>query len=182
MASISILALYQYDPTIFDNLQIPDELDRDELINNILIEYAGMEVLYPDPNFIKQAIGSWSAIRLHTWNRYQRVLYEDYDPFINIKRDEVRTIEQTRDLTTSGTSTGKVSAWNETTFTNRDQTTGDTNDTGTITTTENFHVEGDSAIRDAQDILRMEMDVRIKYDLYRTIIDEFKKRFLIMVY
>ena len=182
MASISILALYQFDPTIFDDLQLPDELDHDTLVNNILIEYAGMEVLYPDPEFMKTAIAAWSSSRLHTWQRYQRVLYEDYDPFINIKRDEVRTITQERDLNSSGTNTDKTSAWNETNFTNRSQVEGTSSDTGTVTTTENFHVEGDSAITDAQDVLKKEMDVRIRYDLYRLIIEEFKERFIIMVY
>lgn len=182
MASISILGLYQYDPTIFDGLVLPEDLDHDDLVDNLLIEYAGMEVIYPDPDFMKDAIAKWSAIRLHTWNRYQRVLYENYDPFINIKRDEIRTIEQNRDLQTSGTNVNQVSAFNETDFTNRDQTVGEGTDTGTVTTKETFHVEGDSAITDAQDVLRKEMEVRIRYDMYRLILDEFKKRFILMVY
>ena len=182
MASISILALYQYDPTLFDDLVLPDELDHDDLVDNLLMEYAGMEVIYPDPDFMKEAIGKWSRIRLHTWNRYQAVLYEDYEPFINIKRDELRTIEQQRDLTSSGSNTDLVSAWNETSFTNRGQTIGESTDGGTIMTTEHFHVEGDSAITDAQDVLRKEMEVRIRYDLYRMILDDFKHRFILMVY
>ena len=182
MASISILALYNYDPTIFDQLVLPDSLDKTDLVNNLLLEFAGIEVLYPDPNLMKDAIGAWSRMRLHTWKRFEDVLYENYDPFINIKRDEVRTITQDRDLQSSGTTTGKVSAWNESSFTNRDQQDGISSDTGTVTTTETFHVEGDSAITDAQDVLRKEMEVRIKYDLDCLILDEFKRRFLIMVY
>ena len=52
-SSISILGLYQFDPTIFDNLQLPDGLDKDELVSNILIEGADLEVLYPNADFIK---------------------------------------------------------------------------------------------------------------------------------
>ena len=182
MASISILGLYQFDPSIFDNMELPSELNKNTFVQNLLIEYAGMEVLYPDPDFIKTAITSWSKSRIYAWNRYQTVLYEKYDPFINIKRDELRTITQERDLTSEGTNTDKVSAWNESSFTNRGQTDGLSYDTGTVTTTEHFHVEGDSAITDAQDVLEKEMKVRIRYDLYRIILDEFKRRFLIMVY
>lgn len=182
MASISILALYKYDDTLFDGLVLPESLDKGDVVDNLLMEYADMEVLYPDTDFMKEAIGKWSAMRLHTWKRFERVLYEDYDPFINIKRDEVRTITQTRDLSSSGTSTDQVSAWNVSEFANRNQTIGESADTGTVTTTENFHVEGDSAITDAQDVLRKEMEVRIKYDLYRLILDDFKKRFILMVY
>lgn len=182
MASISIMGLYKADDTIFDGLVLPDSLDHDEMVDNILIEFADNEVLYPDPDFIKEAIAKWSNMRLHTWKRYEKVLYEDYEPFINIKRDEVRTITQTRDLASSGMNTEQVSAWNETDFTNRGQTIGESNDTGTVTTTENFHVEGDSAITDAQDVLRKELEVRIKYDLYDLIKGDFKKRFILMVY
>ena len=182
MATISILALYQYDPTIFDNIELPDALNKNVFVQNLLIEYAGMEVIYPNPSFIKDAISAWSKSRIYSWKRYQIVLCENYDPFINIKRDEKRTITQDRDLTSEGTNTEKVSAWNESTFANRGQTTGLNTDTGTVTTTETFHVEGDSAITDAQDVLRKEMEVRITYDLYRLILDEFKKRFLVLVY
>lgn len=227
---ISIWGLYQADPTLFSGMVLPSDLNVNVFVDNLLMQYAELEVLYPDADFMKGAIAIWSSMRLPTWNRMQTVLYEDYDPFINIKRDEVRTITEERDLLnsgtqnstnrltgtdtvetadsrqTSGTTTGKVSAWNETSYSDRDQqvtsgsengsadqtstlshqTTGTATDqtasTGTITTTEHFHVEGDSAITDAQDVLKKEMDVRIRYDLYQIILDEFKRRFCLLVY
>lgn len=182
MAVISILGLYSYDPTIFDGLVLPDELDHDVMVNNIVMNFAELEVIYPDPGFIKNAIAQWSASRIQTWERMQKVLYEEYDPFINIKRDEHRTITETRDLTASGDATGKVSAWNETDFSNRNKTETSSSDTGTIVTDETFHVEGDSAITDAQDVLKKEMDVRLRFNLYNIIQEEFKQRFLLMIY
>ena len=67
-------------------------------------------------------------------------------------------------------------------MTDRAQDDSTSKQTGTVTTTETFHVEGDSAITDAQDVLKKEMDVRIRYDLYRLILAEFKERFLLRVY
>lgn len=182
MAKISILGLYTWDNTIFDGLVLPDELDRDTLVQNILNDYAEMEVIYPDSDFMKSAIGQWANMRLHAWERMQIVLYENYDPYINIKRDETRTITQTRDLSSNGTSTNQVTAWNSTSFADRERDNSNVKDTGSVTTTENFHVEGDSAITDAQDVLKKEMDVRIRYDLYHIIESEFKERFLLMLY
>ena len=182
MAKISILGLYTWDNTIFDDMLVPDQLDKDTLVDNILNDYAEMEVIYPDSDFMKQAITQWSSMRLHAWERMQTVLYENYDPFINIKRDETRTITQTRDLTSNGTNTNQITAWNSSSFADRERDNSNVKDTGTVTTTENFHVEGDSAITDAQDVLKKEMDVRIKYDLYRIIKNEFKERFLLMLY
>ena len=179
---MSILGLYSYDPTIFDNIQLPSELDRDVMVNNILMNYAELEVLYPDASFMKEAIRQWSLSRLKSWEQMQTVLYADYDPFINIKRDEERTITETRDLKGKGEATGKVSAWNDTDFQNRSKNLTDTSDTGTVTTHETFHVEGDSAITDAQDVLKKEMDVRLRFNLYNIIQEEFKQRFLLMLY
>ena len=37
---LSILGMYNYDNTIFDNLIIPDGVDKELLINNILLDNA----------------------------------------------------------------------------------------------------------------------------------------------
>lgn len=214
MAMMSILGLYQWDNTIFDAMVLPSQIDKDTLVMNILDECAELEILYTNPDFIKNAIGYWSLRRYHAWEKLETVLYEQYDPFVNIKRDEIRTITQTRNLANSAnetrnlagsnnetrnmTDTTKTNAYDSGTSTVRDvlEMTGTDNvattdtgtrnvtgtDTGTIMTTENFHVEGDSAITDAQDVAVKESKLRLEYDLYNIIIDEFKRRFCLLVY
>ena len=187
MATISILGLYNWDPTIFDDMVMPSytdkegtefKLDRDTMIDSILIELGELETLFPNAEKMKEIIGIWSRRREPSWSRMYRVLIEDYDPFINIKRDELREIKQERDL--AGTYSGKVNGWNSSTAVDRDSS--DTTDKGTVTTTEHFHVEGDSAITDAQDVLKKEMEIRKTYNMYEVIIEEFKRRFCLMVY
>lgn len=185
-ATLSILGLYNYAPDIFDDMSLPavitDKGNEHLVYEQILLEYAELEVLYPDPAVMKQAIAIWSQSRFHVWTRMAAVLYENYDPFINIKRDERREITQTRDLESTGEAENKVSAWNDTTYSDRSKTGTTSTDTGTVTTVETFHVEGDSAITDAQDVLRKEMEVRIAYDLINIIVREFKDRFLLQIY
>lgn len=185
-ATLSILGLYNYAPDIFDDMHLPaviTEKGNEHLVyEQILLEYAELEVLYPDPAVMKQAISIWSQSRFHVWTRMATVLYENYDPFINIKRDERREITQTRDLESTGEAENKVSAWNDTTYSDRSKTGTTSTDTGTVTTVETFHVEGDSAITDAQDVLKKEMEVRITYDLIDIIVREFKDRFLLQIY
>ena len=84
-----------------------------------------------------------------------------------VQRDKVTTDQDTSD-------TGTV--------TNRHTGTVNTTDTGTVTTTDDYHIEGDSAIRDAQDIMRLETQERLANDLIDIIIEDFKKRFCLMVY
>ena len=181
MAWLSIKGLYDYEPTMFDQLELPTQIDptsadvvdataKDALITLLVAETAELEVIYPDADIMKTMIGAWSHSRLHTWQRMADVLYENYEPFVNIKRDETRTI------TTSGSNTEQVSAWDSSDFTNRGK------NTGTSLVTENFHVEGDSAITDAQDVLRKEIKARQDYDLLKIIKNEFIQRFCLMVY
>lgn len=186
--TMSLLGLYTWDNTIFDDMSIPDIVQKTELIDNLLMEAADLEILYPDADFMKKAIASWSFIRMRTWERMAQVLYEDYDPFINIKRDEQRTIIHDRDLTytNKGDTRTNENAWDDqsadgvqTQNVNVDLTN---TDKGQTVTTETFHVEGDSAITDAQDVAIKEVQLRDRYDLYAYIIKDFIHRFCLMVY
>lgn len=186
MATMSLWAMYQWDKTLFDGMVLPSEINKTVLVNNLLMESAELEVLYTDPEFLKRAITYWSESRIRAWETMQRVMYEDYDPFINIKRDEVRTISQDRNLTmdNDGTHTLSTNAWDSSTPVQREQQVIDstTTNTGNVTTTEHFHVEGDSAITDAQDVAEKEFKLRAQYDLIRYILQDFKKRFCLLIY
>ena len=187
MATLSIIALYNWDQTVFDDMvmpsfidkdDIPHILDRDILINTIMMETGELETLFANAEKMKELLRIWSMRRVSSWSRMYEVLDTKYDPFINIVRDETRTIKQERNL--KGTYKGKVNAWNSTDPVDRDSS--ETGDTGDITTTENYHLEGDSAITDAQDIMRKEVEARKDYNIYDIITEEFKRRFCIMVY
>lgn len=186
MATMSLWAMYQWDKTLFDGLQVPSGINKSTIVNNLIMEAAELEVLYTNPAFLKQAIAYWSDSRQRAWHMMQKVMYEEYDPFINIKRDEVRTIVQDRDLKTEndGSNTLNTNAWDSTTAVQREQQVIDTtvSNTGNVTTTEHFHVEGDSAITDAQDVAVKEFKLRADYDLIRYIINDFKKRFCLLIY
>ena len=236
---LDIMALYNHDQTLFSAFQVPTSITwvehgpegdvthtesipytKQNIIDNILLECAELEVVYPDSDYMKLAIGTWSTKRLYTWQRIADVLYRKYDPFVNMNRHEWRETVEDRDLagsetpnltdtetrnlagTNDSTVTGNVNAFNDSsangvqrdnvttdqdttdtgTVTNRHTGTVNTTDTGTVTTTDDYHIEGDSAIRDAQDIIRLETEQRLANDLIDIIIEDFKKRFCLMVY
>ena len=236
---LDIMALYNHDQTLFSAFQVPTSITwvehgpdgdtthtetipytKQNIVDNILLECAELEVVYPDADYMKLAIGVWSAKRLYTWQRIADVLFRKYDPFVNINRHEWRTTLENRNLagsetpnltdretrnlagTNDSTVTGNVNAFNDSsangvqrdkvttdqdttdtgTVTNTHTGTVNTTDTGTVTTTDDFHIEGDSAIRDAQDIIKLEVQQRLANDLIDIIIEDFKKRFCLMVY
>lgn len=186
---ISTLGLYSYDPTLFDKMELPEQIDRSSFINYLLLQTSELPLLYGDGDFMKNMIGIWSANRIGTWEHMARVLYEEYDPFINIKRDEERTETETRDLMTQGESSSNtendVNAWDQeqqpTTGSNTSDSSSVAN-TGTITRHETYHLEGDSAITDAQDVARKEILMRQQFNLITIIINEFKAEFCLNIY
>lgn len=110
MATMSILGLYNYDPTIFDNLTIPtvdditDEADKVEdpfvpvkqdLINYILMQLAEMSLVYTKPDVVKTMIGIWSSVRLPVWKAIYNTLLYKYNPIWN----KDGTIKEEHDLT-----------------------------------------------------------------------------------
>ena len=63
-ATITLWGLYKWDNTIFDTLVIPYTVEKEDIVNNILLECSELEVVYPDPDFMKTAIGSWATARI----------------------------------------------------------------------------------------------------------------------
>ena len=90
-ATLSIRGLYMADNTLFSEMSICSEMtndDKDTIINNILMEYAQLEVIYPDPVFMKHAIGAWSWKEVPTWDRIYAAALAEYNPIENYNRTE----------------------------------------------------------------------------------------------
>ena len=88
---MSVLGLYQYDNSIFADMAIPPKLDRNTLIDNILLECAELEILYPDADFFKFAIKLWSEKEISRWNALYSTTQYDYNPTENYDRHETYT-------------------------------------------------------------------------------------------
>lgn len=143
-AILSILGLYQYSPDIFDLFKLPDGVSLDSVRDNILMELAELELLYPSGTFMKTAIGIWSTKQLPVWEKLYATTNLEYNPIYNYDRTEEWTEEETGNRNESRTQSQKsigessgtvqnsgedtvksdVSAFNETSYTPKElQTT-----------------------------------------------------------
>ncbi len=102
---LSIITLYNYDPTIFDNLVVPDELDKDLVMDNIMLELGELELLYNDPAMMKFAIGRWSQKELKKWQDLYATTVLDYNPIENYNRTDDFTDLEIRNLSKDNTHT-----------------------------------------------------------------------------
>lgn len=217
-SEMTLWGLYNFDDDIFLSLQIPDNLNREQFIHALLVECMDMEVLYPDPVFMRDAIRSWSLAMLHSWQQLRDALYASYNVIENYDRNEDWTDKDTRTdnltQTTNGSTTGggTVTGSNSTTDTHsakgynsgamvageKDQIDTTTSNTTSDSTTNNStttntgtqgrdytrkgRVHGNIGVTTSQQMIQAEIDLRVANQLTYIIINQFKQRFLLLVY
>lgn len=104
---IPLLTLYNYDNSIFDGLSLPDGIDKELLIDRIMIRGGEYESVYTSVPFLKSAISNWSATHRHLIDKWLEVYNKDFEPLENYDRIEDWTDDGNN--TTKGTGTTKGS-------------------------------------------------------------------------
>ena len=104
-ATLSVLGLYNFDSSLFDEMAYPSGFTSEEkqtVVGNILMECAELEFLFPDFTAAKQAIGLWSRLNVAVWERIFTAANLEYNPIENYNRTELETIADDRTDTHSG--------------------------------------------------------------------------------
>ena len=96
MAMLTIMGMYDYDNTIFDSLTLPEGLNKATAIDEIVLECAELECLYPSVPFLKRAVGIWSATMQSSFDRVWSAMNLEYNPIENYDRQEDETTTGTR--------------------------------------------------------------------------------------
>ena len=138
MARLSLVGMYNWDNRLFDNMSIPtgfSAADKTTLINNILLECAELEVLYPAWSFLKSAIDTWSVKELITWQRIFDAAQEQYNPIENYNRTEKTNTQNRGAMTHSGTDSVQGSGSDSDVSTGYDSDVGSGTDTQTTSNT-----------------------------------------------
>lgn len=196
-ATMTLLGLYNYRPDLFDLLTLPAGIDKDTCVDNILMRADEMEVLYPDPDFMHDAIGLWSKKWARTFSKWYTALSISYDPLNNYDRHEEWTDENNGVGNVKGTTTdhssasvdNKVSAYNSSTMQPDTSSTSSGSGSSTLDNTNTTHNKnvrkgrayGNIGVTTSQQMLREELSVA-EWNLYDQIADIFLKEFIIPVY
>ena len=114
---------------IFDGLTLPagSPMDRETLINTIMVN-CGLNIpMYADPFVFKSAINIWSAKNQYTFEHIAKIYTADYSPIENTDRFDSVTVERDRRLDdnteTSNTKTENLSTNNNTAHSGTDKNT-----------------------------------------------------------
>ena len=180
-AMLTIIGLYNYDHTLFDDMSIPAAIDRDTLVQNILLECGMFETYIPDPAVMKTAITYWSRKASGIWEDLQKTKEYDYNPIWN--KDGVIRETETRDLKGTGKNetVNQVSAFDQAGFTNQAKGNTDAESTDTGTVTRERLEQGNIGLTSTQQLIREQREIS-EFNLYDYIINDFKSRFCLMVY
>ena len=157
MARLTLWGIYQYDKTLFDNIVLPDGIDKDNLVSDIMRNSGDLYPYHQVPEYLKRNITFWFSRRLFDFDRMYKSLRMEYSPIENydriedIKREykdsgtdtETLTLGSSTTSSHTGTDTDStqgggsnekgVSAYNEDGYTNREKDTETHNSNNTQT-------------------------------------------------
>lgn len=177
--TISVRGMWQYDNALFDKLQVPVQIDKQDVVDSILFECAELPVVYINWDVLQGAIGLFSKRRLHSWERMATALFEDYNPLHNFDRYEDSTDDESTTSSGSADSVNTVNGYNGDAEHDRQNTNGKSETKhGNI---HNAHLYGNIGVTTSAQMLEGELEIR-KHDLISIIVREFKENFCIMVY
>ena len=201
--TLSVLGLYQYDNSIFDDMALPttEHLNKDDLIANLLSECVELETIYARPDVFKVLMKHWSNSRVHVWQELADTMDYEYNPIWNKDVHDVEQIDFERKLKstysdsasnqTSGNTTNQGVAYNSGNLEDRtkDIASGSmsstdnstTDDTGTTEQKRDYLSQGNQGVTSTQSLIKEQRDI-VNFSLYDIIISEFKTRFCLLVY
>lgn len=211
MQRLTLIGLFNYDPSLFDGLSLPADYDKQTFIDSLLLEHGEKCVLYADPAFMKFSIGAWGRKWALELERIAQALKAEYDPIYNYDRHEEYTDTEGRTLnskTNSGhtakdspnfnfTTENKTSAYNSSSYQPESKTTADTSgNTQNLTESANSttddkedrelkhkaHLYGNIGVTTSAAMVSEVVQQRFKYNLYGTAARLFANELLIGIY
>lgn len=174
---MSILGLQYWDPDILQPMitRLPAGVDPAGLSGELLAQCAELEILYPDPDTFKAILRYWATGQQDVWIRMAKALEAEYNITENYDRSE--------EWTDTGSSSGTGSQFYKGYPTDSELVKQAANDnTGSAESHHSGRVHGNIGVRSAQELVEQELALAAKANIQQMIIDDFKRRFCLLVY
>ena len=161
--------------SLFDDIDLPEGIDKDILVPYIITRAGDFPVIYIDPDYLYHMTTLWFSAFKPNFTKILRALTEEYNPLHNYDRTEdefhlnngarVASGSNTNSRTSSSSGTGsgssttenKVSAFNSSEYSNKDKTqitssdsttsSGTVSDRGSSSDNENTEDKGERHLR-----------------------------------
>ena len=175
---LTIIGIYNFDNTLFSGLSVPDGINKDNLIFNILERAGDLPLLYPDGDFMKTMINLWSANEASIWQKMYDSTKFDYDPIENYNRyDEVH---REAEGTSEGLNTAAQTAFNSDSFKDTGRNVSEGGSTGKEDVTSHMH--GNIGVTSTMELINQYRETEGSFNIYDFITRSFIDRFCIELY
>lgn len=205
-AKISLLGMYGYfnslDDDLFKYLVLPEGMDKETFTDTLFLDYGERAVLYTNPDMLQRMIGAWSSKWSLELSRIAKTLLEDYEPLWNIDRyeqvhdvgseDISGSLSASNGTTNAQTIENTTSAYNSSQYEpdNKSQVNGSGSETISQSSgsekdnefTHEGHYFGNGGITSSQALVREEITLREKYNLYHEACKLFSDDLLLYIY
>lgn len=162
---ITLWGFYDYDPTLFDDMEFIPEIDKSIVVNTILKDCGDLLPYNQQPVYLKKDFGIWSKRNYYNFKMLYDALYAEYIPNENYDRIEEHTNKRdkrgndqnlfnagtgsdtTRDGNDATANTGsitnerQVAAFDSSTYSNAEKNTTSPLDTATTTYNSGTHTQ-----------------------------------------
>lgn len=198
---LSIMGMYEYDNSIFDGLSVPNGISKNNVINEICMQCAELELMYPSFDTMKLAVKIWSESNKYTWDKLYKTTQLTYNPIWNVDAHETETFKQdknnvlkynsTAKTTYDSTDTESVKGFNSSSWSEARKNDYDGSDktdhTGSDAATENTNYSiikdrgGNIGVTTTQKMITEERDIA-SFNMINYIAMSFKERFCLLIY
>lgn len=197
-ATLTLIGMYNFleyqEIDLFQKLTLPDDVDKEVCIQNILMQCDDKELLYPDSAFMIDAIGMWSKKWQRTFQKWIDVLGMEYNPLENYDRQEAwsdsTSTSESNSASASDSATnsnfGDTSAFNVSTYSPESKAEGNTSASSTSQASSNQfeqsghsgRIHGNIGVTTSQQMLLAELDVD-RFNIYEEIALIFMREFVL---
>ena len=146
-SKITLIGMEQYlnpDHSVFENMILPEGIDKDTLTSTILLRCQEFELLFSDPDFMIAAVNIWSRKNYWNFEKWVKLINTSYEPLYNKDFYE----EVSDEYEGSGSNSGNSSSSDDHTRTDNLTTTNDE----TLTHSEKAYNSGSSFVETAKDV------------------------------
>lgn len=193
---VPLIALYNFDPTIFDGLKMPTAADLDpdldyiddfptlsnaDLRDELLMQIGELSPVYSQPDVLKHSISVWARVHKLEWLKlWQSTIYK-YNPIWNKDGTYTETRTGGGSTTYGRTDTNNVTGFDTNSFSPNAQNVAGGTDSNLFNDTLTRTETGNIGVTTTQQMLKEEREAAV-FNIYDHIIEAFKKRFCIMIY
>lgn len=197
MAKITLIGMTSYfayqNSSLWSNIILPDKINKETLIDTIILRCGEMETLYADADFFKTAVTSFFRKYNRTFTKWAKALEIEYNPLENYDRNEEWTDDSTGKShdSSSGNNKGQsdsyVSAYNTSNLqtSGRETNSGSTSSSADTSMSNNAthkgRTHGNIGVTTSQQMLQSELDIA-EWTIYNHIADLFTAELMVGIY